>query len=403
MWIINAGTRCHQQDTPYYCGAASAQMVLNFLRLGLISQDDLFLEGRLGNIPSKWGTGWSIDPDGMKNILDTHQSHAQNGSYDIVVDNSFDTTIESILLALNNSRNPVPILVFNERHWIVITGAKTDVEPIPGGTCKLLGFNINNPWPPCPSAYDINITSPPPHQDSDTCGTGGVNGSPCNSYITFDNLWCNTYLSGYYDPIDHFKRYIFLTNTRIVKRLKFTGEMYHKYVPPGDIVEIETIKERLMADLNIHGLIDDEKFATTIKNANLSKPILVQRLDRPGSYYYLIPLESNKAITAMAIVDGMSGRLQEFSAYKDPIDSPIISRGRALEKVMERPIDMGKEIGRLKFREGTFSFHPVMVWKPCKESMSPNYPFYMFTLGDKQVYMDYRGTIYTQLHDDEKA
>jgi peptidase C39-like protein len=32
----------HQQDTDYYCGAACAQMVLDSIGTGLLSQDDLY-------------------------------------------------------------------------------------------------------------------------------------------------------------------------------------------------------------------------------------------------------------------------------------------------------------------------------------------------------------------------
>ena len=36
----------HQQDTDVYCGAACAQMVLDSIGSGLLSQDDLYTDGR---------------------------------------------------------------------------------------------------------------------------------------------------------------------------------------------------------------------------------------------------------------------------------------------------------------------------------------------------------------------
>jgi hypothetical protein len=400
MFIIHNNTRCHQQDSPDYCGPASAQMVLNYLKAGLISQEDLYRVGSMGSIPAKWGTNWSTDPDALKHMLYSYQSQC---SYEIMVENTIKATIGNILLALIDSRSPVPILVLNEQHWIVITGALTKEEPVPGGVCAFLGFYINDPDPTCPRAFDRNLPPPPPHDDKDTCGSGGVYGNACNSFITYDKMLHNTYLTGWYDPSTGTKRHIFLASTKVVNHLKLNGPLHHVYESPGDLVEIEKIKDRLVDELNIYGLTQNEKFNMSLTNASPSTPTLVQRLDQPGEYYYLVPMEKNKAITSMAIVDGMTGTLQAFSAYTDPIDYPIITREKALEKVMEEPIDMGKGIGRLMFREGTFSFHPVMVWKPCKESMSPYYPFYMFTIGDKQVYMDCRGIIYSQLHDSEKA
>jgi len=40
-----------------------------------------------------------------------------------------------------------------------------------------------------------------------------------------------------------------------------------------------------------------------------------------------------------------------------------------------------------------------MVWKPCYESRSPFYPFYLFTIGGTNIYIGYDGTIYPELNE----
>jgi hypothetical protein len=70
--------------------------------------------------------------------------------------------------------------------------------------------------------------------------------------------------------------------------------------------------------------------------------------------------------------------------------------------VFARPIDMGYA-GRIMVRpEGTFAY-PTLVWKPCLESLSPYYPFRMFIVGTRHLYVRADGRVVTELHDDVRG
>src|SRR5450759_2154392 len=64
----------HQQDTDYYCGAACAQMVLDEIGAGLLSQDDLY---NSNHSHSSIETGWATGPDGLQYTMN-HQAPAGN-------------------------------------------------------------------------------------------------------------------------------------------------------------------------------------------------------------------------------------------------------------------------------------------------------------------------------------
>ncbi|HDR27496.1 hypothetical protein [Rhodovulum sp.] len=57
-------------------------------------------------------------------------------------------------------------LVYGCMHWIVVRGVQTDVEPMPGTPCSVLGLWVNTP------VHRNNA----PHGAGDICGSGGVNG-----------------------------------------------------------------------------------------------------------------------------------------------------------------------------------------------------------------------------------
>ena len=77
----------------------------------------------------------------------------------------------------------------------------------------------------------------------------------------------------------------------------------------------------------------------------------------------------------------------------------LLPRSEIIEKLLKVPIDLGDKLGRIILRDGAFCLYPIMVWKPCYESRSPYYPFYMITVGGRNIYVGYDGKIYPTLHE----
>ena len=60
---------------------------------------------------------------------------------------------------------------------------------------------------------------------------------------------------------------------------------------------------------------------------------------------------------------------------------------------------MGRRKGRLIVRKEAHGLYPTLVWQPCRESLSPYYPFFMVTVGAQRIYVRVDGQVFTKLHD----
>jgi hypothetical protein len=75
-----------------------------------------------------------------------------------------------------------------------------------------------------------------------------------------------------------------------------------------------------------------------------------------------------------------------------------MEREAALKTVVGRIVELPDRVGRLRIRPDALCQYPHLVWKPCRESLSPYYPFYMFTVGAYRVYVRSDGAVFTELH-----
>src|SRR5690349_19323423 len=68
----------HQQDTDYYCGAASAQMVLAHIGAGLLDQSSLYNDN---HSHSTIEPNWYTAPDGLQWTLNNRRPATFNGYF----------------------------------------------------------------------------------------------------------------------------------------------------------------------------------------------------------------------------------------------------------------------------------------------------------------------------------
>ena len=74
-------------------------------------------------------------------------------------------------------------------------------------------------------------------------------------------------------------------------------------------------------------------------------------------------------------------------------------RGAASRLVVGRRVELPSRLGHVLVRPEAVCQYPTLVWKPCLESLSPFYPFHMFTAGGHPIYVRTDGIIFTELHD----
>jgi hypothetical protein len=393
-WTKNTGTGYHQQDTDYYCGGATAQMILDSIGAGLLDQNVLYASNHSHNTQP----GWATDPDGLAYTLRHYKPPAFTNTFVVYAKDTELEGSQKIVYTLWKYNVSTGTLVFGCAHWIAVRGVSCDVEPVPGATYTINGFWINNPWPPSPSFYNPAAAPPPPHSGADGCGTGGNRGI-ANEYVVYDPTWKDTYLTGCdVWGVGH-KQYVSVVDPEPPKLGELSMKREEFWAKGDRLIESDEAMGLVFKGIDRHDLYQDELFAKALQGAQPIRPILVQRLDLPDTFYYLVPMARKRAVTAMLSIDGLYGNFRGGQVFVEPLRQPFVDRESVIKKVLSQPIELGEKLGKLIIREGAFCFYPIMVWRPCEESRSPYYPFYMITVGSRSIYIGYDGTIYPELHD----
>jgi hypothetical protein len=391
-WTVNTGASYHQQDTSYYCGAACAQMVLDSIGGGLVDQDTLYTSNHNHNTQG----GWATDPHGLSYTLNAYGN--AHGKYFAAYTNDTEADGSHQIVHTLRVYDVAPVaLVEGCAHWIVVRGASTDVDPA-SGPYSINGFWVNNPWPPTPSPGP-----PPPHQDgTDGCGTGGTGGvrGIADEYAAYSSMWQSTYFTGCdVWGVGHAQFVSVCDPTPpkigplVVKRepYPFRGE---RFIAQEEVVELA------VSSVDRHGLRENPLFARAIERARSFRSVLVQRLDLPDTYYYLVEVgETPESISAILAVDALYGEFQGGHAWEEPLRQLWPSAEEVEDRIVSKRFDLGEERNRLIVRPGAFCVYPILVWRPCRESRSPYYPFRMVTIGSQQLFIARDGTVYTELHD----
>jgi hypothetical protein len=105
------------------------------------------------------------------------------------------------------------------------------------------------------------------------------------------------------------------------------------------------------------------------------------------------------------IVDGRTGVYDESIVSASGTEA-VLSLSRpedAEKKLIGQDIQLPGLLGRLHVLGETLGRHPTMVWKPCRESLSPYEPFHLFTSGGHQIYVRSDGEIFAALHDQDRG
>jgi hypothetical protein len=106
----------------------------------------------------------------------------------------------------------------------------------------------------------------------------------------------------------------------------------------------------------------------------------VQRLDRPGKAYYVIVFGDSRKAVAVAAVDAGSGEVLTSAAL--PGTGPHFT------------VDADKAVQKAALKKGA---RAELVWRPCRFSLSPLYPFWQVRSKTKTVYVDQRGVVWQAL------
>jgi hypothetical protein len=383
----------HQQDTDYYCGAACAQMVLETIGAGLLDQGGLYADNHSHSaIEPSWYTG----PDGLTWTMNDRRPSSFGNSFVLFALANEDSISRKIAWTIHHYQVAPIALVYGWAHWIVVRGYTASTEPTSSydTSYTISAFDVNNPWPPTPMPGP-----PPPHAAGDVCGSGGMRGI-ANEHIAY-STWQSTYMTGV--P---------------------SGYWAGKYVavcdpePPADRVGPSQPPQRLdgerligsdeaaqiaLAGLRDYGLLERPDWRSALQRTRPGKATLVQRLDHLDRFYYIVPMEAaRRRVPAAVSVDARFGDYQQAVSLADGGANllSVLEPEAALESVFKTKIELEDRQGYLIVRREAYCLYPTLVWKPCRESLSPFYPFYLITVGAHRIYVRVDGAIFTQLHDE---
>jgi len=382
------GTEYHQQDTDYYCGAASAQMVLEECGAGLLSQVNLYNDN---HSHSTTESGWYTAPDGLTWTLNNRQS----GRYFVLDALATEDAISRMIAWTIHHYQVAPVaMVFGWAHWIVVRGFTASDTPASSQDVgyTISGFDVNNPWPPTPSP-----APPPPHSTGDVCGSGGSRGV-ADEHISY-TTWRTDYMTGI--PSGHWAgKFVAVCDPeppperhpdrQEQERPEFDGE---RLIEPGVAAELS------VRALERAGLTERDTWRKALGDTEVGDPVLVQRLDRPDSFYWIVPRGRGRGATAVVNIDARFGTYMQARALPDPEGTALLTLDRKdvdgliLDTLHQLP---GRE-GQLLVRPGLACVSDHWVWRPCRESLSPFYPFKVVNYGANRLYVRADGRVFTHL------
>lgn len=391
----------HQQDTDYYCGAACAQMVLDSIGTGLLNQDDLYSDN---HTHSTTESGWYSAPDGVLWTMNALKPPSPTFNSYFVLDalDHEDSISRCIVWTIHHYKVAPIAMVYGSQHWIVVRGYTASAAPSGFGDTSytISGFVVNNPWPPTPSWYNPASAPPPPHGGTDGCGDGGNRGV-ADEHISY-TTWQTDYMTGV--PGGHWAgKFIAVCDPDPPPtRPGRFREVLMRPLPGDRLIETDVAIARANEGLRVHGLLDKDPYKLAVQAGQAGTPVLVQRLDRQDSFYSIIPITEPSGAVPLAIaVDARTGVYLQSAVRRGAQGSvfTLNNRRSASRLVVGRRLQLPEPLGRLLIRPEAVCHYPILVWKPCRESLSPFYPFHLFTVGGHPIYVRSDGVVFTSLHD----
>jgi len=386
-WMKHTGCRYHTQDTGYYCGAAAAMMILAEIGVPYSSLDQVTLYN--SNHSHNAQSGWYTDPYGLRYTLVDRRPASFTNTFVVHKPTSESEGTRDIVYTLYQYGVSPAVLVFGCAHWITVPGVQTDVEPTSGASYTVDGFWIHNP-------VFYSGSPPPPHDGSDACGSGGALGTS-NDFVTYAG-WQGTYLTGCnYDDPSGSSQFISVCDPD-VRDLELPRRREKQFLADGRrILGPEEAIEFSHVGLSEYDLLNVEHVATAIADAQPGEPQVVLRLDRPNSYYYLVPWRTKAGITAQTQVDARFGVFESLHVCESPGAGESLPRDAVLKLIGSKAVDLLEDRGQLVIFPEAVCLAPTLVWRPCWESWSPHLPFYQLTLGEHTIYVRIDGEVFTQL------
>jgi hypothetical protein len=399
---ILVGVAWVEQQTLYYCGPATIEMLLVTLNVARPAAPPTWQERIWTDVVANTGATrpsgaqstptapafatqkcerclkqwkcWATTPEVLEKLINQYQNIVEY----TINRHSTDVDATTSLLDAIDRNVPVVALVRGWQHWVAVEGYRHNEA----GSTSVGGRNLNGIF-----IRDPRETEQAVH------------------YVTWD-AWQDDYLDfvpcGFYEG-----SLVTLTGTRRPMPpapspptgVRIVDQRILRRLPSHMVNKLITSEEAIrFAREAVSQLRGSTRLNPALAGADAQWATLVQRLDEFDSYYYIVAFTAEGRETSRVIVDARDGTLTEVTAVPE--------RGKQLPPYVPSPVlknrlaALGKRVvDELPYqpREGAIGEHPVAVWKPCGQSSSPFLPFYQYTIGDEFVYYRFDGERFDEL------
>lgn len=373
----------HGMDTGDSCGPACAQMILASIGAGVLDQADLRDSApALEDEKDDFITG----PVQLKTMLNENAPSSFEPSYfALFTFEDPDTLAHRVAWTLTHYDVAPAVLINTGGHWIVARAYDADAEVTEdgSGSPEIDRFHIHYPEtlradPP-----------PPPHASGDGCESTRRDWLTAAEWEATTPVASSSYANQRVAVCD--PQPVRPPRRRILRRLpRRSGET----LIPADEAERLALQD-LTAIAASHP--EWEAALTAVEHR---RTYLVQRLDRMDSFYYLVRLTNSHDRRVVGVtVDAKHGLVLRGTIHEDTWSDTF---GSALG-VPALPDLRRATAGRLRRRllrirpEGVAA-HPTLVWRSCRESLTPFLPFSLLNLPEHRIYVRADGVAFDELH-----
>jgi hypothetical protein len=447
--IPTAALHFHQQETNTWCAATCAQMVLHYLspHNPPLDQDILRtnIENRARAIEPE--IAWFGAPDGLEATLNAFPPAPPGGRFHLLACATESEVSRRIVWSLERHHVPAIALVYGMKHWLIVRGYTADRRPTgPSDTgYRIISFDLYDPWPPVPDRNPGHW--PPPHIDgADGCGSGSDRGIALN-HISYDGwrsgggILNSGYMTGVPDEAVGSKwkgLFLAIVDPSDDDLLGDGDDTPQEPAQPDQDgaddpapYPARQISHHIAQSTAVNALREVEQeregWRERLAGASPGQPHHIDTLHpavpapaapdsllhaatmRPGTTlhhtpYYIVPFEKPGHTPVAVRVDSSTGTYLQSVAAQDDGQSVIqfVDLNDILTSLEGRQLDF--EGARVIFHKAEMEPDVPLGWKPCRESMSPFYPFYIVTLntrsGKHEFYVRaHDGEIFTHLED----
>lgn len=358
------------QDTWYYCGAASAQMMM----MGYPNPADNSCQGQIfiyNRIQAhKQDNGFYSDPDGLRDTVMELNSPPGTGRYNIFHNTDRDIVMHDILFWMAKRNYPTATLINHGAHWVVITGFQTDRDPRLGDAILQM-IDINDPAPQDFAPHDDPCTSVNEGNEGGTVRHVTGTSWYSNDWIdpnSYGTKWLNEYVAIVEPP-------------RVLGRVTAQEEKFcGKVISPERAIELalQHVKERKLYE---------KKPFWYLKETYPRRAFLTNKKYKG---YYVVPFEfkKEKLSPGAILLNAYTGEFQEIGAFPRPLE--FLSEEEAIQIAI---CSVRKKPTKPPLAE--------LMFKICEQTRSRYRPIWKVSIPMEKItiirYVSQLGQIYLEL------